>query len=406
MEPGLRVGLWCRGCPCKTIARLASSVLFLSRIANRMTSRGRGEARRTSKVPKRARAGRATHSGRRRQGPVHSSFPAFLLFFCPLPSPHVGKKNNSVHLAPLVRLGPMPRRASASTALPAAASVSLAAAAAPANSTAATTTTSAAASAASTPASGGGGGGGGSSSGGPSKTLPAAASQPGPSTPASAASAPAGASRPRRIMPSRSRRGGPGVGISDVDTHILETLRRRRAFPSPPSLPLPICRAARMPLSHPPPPSFRSLSLYLSLITFLFFFLISPFCFDRRKRTLDTGACAVAAHDQLGARARERRRRRCCGGRSGGLAARHQHVRVRAVFRQARGHSRVSRATAHPDAGIHAPVRARGCGRTLSASKSRRCACRVIPVPSPLIFSFSFSFFLPVLYFAFFGFSI
>lgn len=29
-------------------------------------------------------------------------------------------------------------------------------------------------------------------------------------------------------MPSRSRRGGPGVGISDVDTHILETLRRRR----------------------------------------------------------------------------------------------------------------------------------------------------------------------------------
>lgn len=29
-------------------------------------------------------------------------------------------------------------------------------------------------------------------------------------------------------MPSRSRRGGPGVGISDVDTQILETLRRRR----------------------------------------------------------------------------------------------------------------------------------------------------------------------------------
>ncbi|KAH9070701.1 hypothetical protein EDB83DRAFT_2673960 [Lactarius deliciosus] len=29
-------------------------------------------------------------------------------------------------------------------------------------------------------------------------------------------------------MPSRSRRGGPGVGTSDVDTQILETLRRRR----------------------------------------------------------------------------------------------------------------------------------------------------------------------------------
>ena len=35
-------------------------------------------------------------------------------------------------------------------------------------------------------------------------------------------------------MPSRSRRGGPGVGISDVDTQILETLRRRRACFSPP----------------------------------------------------------------------------------------------------------------------------------------------------------------------------
>ncbi|KAI0297587.1 hypothetical protein B0F90DRAFT_880987 [Multifurca ochricompacta] len=45
---------------------------------------------------------------------------------------------------------------------------------------------------------------------------------------AASTSNPGGATRPRRIMPSRSRRGGPGVGTSDVDTQILETLRRRR----------------------------------------------------------------------------------------------------------------------------------------------------------------------------------
>ncbi|KAI0059495.1 hypothetical protein BV25DRAFT_1908738 [Artomyces pyxidatus] len=33
--------------------------------------------------------------------------------------------------------------------------------------------------------------------------------------------------RQRRIMPSRSRRGGPGVGTGDVDVMILETLKRR-----------------------------------------------------------------------------------------------------------------------------------------------------------------------------------
>ncbi|KAH9059122.1 hypothetical protein EDB87DRAFT_830292 [Lactarius vividus] len=60
----------------------------------------------------------------------------------------------------------------------------------------------------------------------PSDSSPLPSSHPGSSS-ASTSNA-GGAARPRRIMPSRSRRGGPGVGISDVDTQILETLRRRR----------------------------------------------------------------------------------------------------------------------------------------------------------------------------------
>ncbi|KAI0253271.1 hypothetical protein BJV78DRAFT_224666 [Lactifluus subvellereus] len=93
----------------------------------------------------------------------------------------------------------MPRRASAPTALPA----GVAAAAASATTNAATP-----------PAAG------------PSKQSSAVPSpQAGPST--SSTSNPSGPVRQRRIMPSRSRRGGPGVGICDVDTQILETLRRR-----------------------------------------------------------------------------------------------------------------------------------------------------------------------------------
>ncbi|KAI9438439.1 hypothetical protein BJY52DRAFT_548818 [Lactarius psammicola] len=95
----------------------------------------------------------------------------------------------------------MPRRASASTTLPASVAVAISA-------TANANSTSAAAAA------------------GPSDSSPLPSSQPGSSS-ASTSNA-GGATRPRRIMPSRSRRGGPGVGISDVDTQILETLRRRR----------------------------------------------------------------------------------------------------------------------------------------------------------------------------------
>jgi hypothetical protein len=79
------------------------------------------------------------------------------------------------------------------------------------------------------------------------------------------------ASRPRRIMPSRSRRGGPGVGISDVDTHILETLRRRRAFPSPSSPSHPPCHAVPLDgYSRAPPLPSPLLSITLSLIVFFF----------------------------------------------------------------------------------------------------------------------------------------
>jgi hypothetical protein len=33
--------------------------------------------------------------------------------------------------------------------------------------------------------------------------------------------------RQKRVLPSRSRRGGPGVGSCDADVHILDALRRR-----------------------------------------------------------------------------------------------------------------------------------------------------------------------------------
>ena len=126
----------------------------------------------------------------------------------------------------------MPRRVSASTARPAAATAT-------ATTASTTTTTTIVANSLAVE--------GGSATAGPSssKSLPLSPAQAGYSS-ATSASASASASklgngtqattsRPRRIMPSRSRRGGPGVGISDVDTHILETLRRRRAFPSLPS---------------------------------------------------------------------------------------------------------------------------------------------------------------------------
>lgn len=43
----------------------------------------------------------------------------------------------------------------------------------------------------------------------------------------SAASAPAANTRQKRVLPSRSRRGGPGVGSCDVDVMILETQKRK-----------------------------------------------------------------------------------------------------------------------------------------------------------------------------------
>ena len=35
--------------------------------------------------------------------------------------------------------------------------------------------------------------------------------------------------RQKRVLPTRSRRGGPGVGSCDADIMILETLKRKRA---------------------------------------------------------------------------------------------------------------------------------------------------------------------------------
>ena len=158
----------------------------------------------------------------RRRSPAHPHPPSSLSYPSP-PSP----KNSLSSPSP----SRMPRRVSASTARPAA--VTATATTAPS-----TTTTTIVAN--STTAEG-------SATAGPSsfKSLPLSPAQAGYSSATSASASAstsklgdgtqATASRPRRIMPSRSRKGGPGVGISDVDTHILETLRRRRAFPSPPS---------------------------------------------------------------------------------------------------------------------------------------------------------------------------
>lgn len=155
----------------------------------------------------------------------------------------------------------MPRRVSASTARPAAATAT----ATTASTTTTTTTTTIVANSLAAE--------GGSATAGPSssKSLPLSPAQAGYSS-ATSASASASASklgdgtqattsRPRRIMPSRSRRGGPGVGISDVDTHILETLRRRRAFPSLPSPSVPSDGYFRATIFPSPP--FLSITLSL-----------------------------------------------------------------------------------------------------------------------------------------------
>lgn len=38
--------------------------------------------------------------------------------------------------------------------------------------------------------------------------------------------------RQKRILPARSRRGGPGVGSCDADVMIIDTLKRQRALPA------------------------------------------------------------------------------------------------------------------------------------------------------------------------------
>ncbi len=54
-----------------------------------------------------------------------------------------------------------------------------------------------------------------------------------PQTPALASSSKEGVkTRQKRVLPTRSRRGGPGVGSCETDVMILETLKRKRTFPS------------------------------------------------------------------------------------------------------------------------------------------------------------------------------
>lgn len=46
---------------------------------------------------------------------------------------------------------------------------------------------------------------------------------------ANATPIPPPSSRQKRVLPSRSRRGGPGIGTCDVDLMILDAQKRRRS---------------------------------------------------------------------------------------------------------------------------------------------------------------------------------
>jgi len=91
-------------------------------------------------------------------------------------------------------------------------------------------------------------------------------------------------------MPSRSRRGGPGVGISDVDTHILETLRRRRACTPPLFSPSPVQ------LTRVLPPSY---SWNPPQLVYLFFPWISFLNFSVRYCSTGENEPLVPAHTQF-----------------------------------------------------------------------------------------------------------
>ncbi|KDR85699.1 hypothetical protein GALMADRAFT_234716 [Galerina marginata CBS 339.88] len=59
--------------------------------------------------------------------------------------------------------------------------------------------------------------------------------------------------RLKRVLPSRARRGGPGVGTCDTDLLILDTYKRQRASCSPPPNPaLTFFHPRRSRAHHPP----------------------------------------------------------------------------------------------------------------------------------------------------------
>jgi hypothetical protein len=90
-------------------------------------------------------------------------------------------------------------------------------------------------------------------------------------------------------MPSRSRRGGPGVGICDVDTQILETFRRRRAF-----LPFLFSRACAR-VAHPPPLSTAYFILIYIFFTFFFIGENEPLIPAHTQLLLTTNSTRVRA---------------------------------------------------------------------------------------------------------------
>ena len=133
---------------------------------------------------------------------------------------------------------------------------------------------------------------------------------------------------PKRVLPSRARRGGPGVGSCEADVMILDTLRRRRMSP-------------------------HSCFLLAELI-------------DRsRERAPYPRNHQLPAHHQLGPRPLHLRRALFRG--------RDQHARVWPLLRQARSSSGVPRAATYSDPRVHAA--GRGCQRrrAFPATSGRRC---------------------------------
>ena len=146
-----------------------------------------------------------------------------------------------------------------------------------------------------------------------SSPAPQQGKQP-PQTPTPASSSKNSAStRQKRVLPTRTGRGGPVVGMCESDVMILETMRRKCASCSVP----PLCAA-----SSPPPLATLHRSCACAHPSYM------PA--RRRERTPHPRGDLVSPDHQLGARPDRPRALRVRVGRRGRGAA--QHTRVRPLF--------------------------------------------------------------------------